>query len=400
MSSTDARPVARKNAAFRFYFAVRKNDGSLVTSWTGQDSEVSKDGGAFADCTNEATEIGSSGCGYIDLTSTEMNADAVMYKVTVTNTDALPLVVTFFPEEIGDYRCDAVQISGDTTAADNLEAYTDGTSKIPVNLVQIEGVTIEGATTGRLDVNTETIADAAITSDTISANAIGATQIATGAITSAKFAAGAINAAAIADGAIDRATFAADTGLQSVRSNTAQAGAAGSITLDASASATNDLYKYSLIYLTGGTGAGQARICSAYNGTTKVATVSVNWATNPSSDTTFAIIPLAAISSNLVLVNGDDPSEYTFKADMVAVDGGGFDSSQPQFGVNLVTVNGSNIDGKSPLQALRYIAAACAGIVSGAGTATETLLGLDGVTERLEATVDASGNRTAITYDP
>lgn len=112
MASTDARPVPRKNAAFRFYFAIRKNDGTLITSWSGADSEVSIDGAGFSDCTNEATEIGSSGCGYIDLTSSEMNGDAVIYKVTVTNTGALPLVVTFFPEEAGDYRADVTHFGG------------------------------------------------------------------------------------------------------------------------------------------------------------------------------------------------------------------------------------------------------------------------------------------------
>ena len=50
---------------------------------------------------------------------------------------------------------------------------------------------------------------------------LGASDLAAAAITAAKFGAGAINAAAIADGAIDRATFAADTGLQTIRSNTA-----------------------------------------------------------------------------------------------------------------------------------------------------------------------------------
>jgi hypothetical protein len=41
----------------------------LITSWTGADSQVSKDGAAYAACTNEATEIGSSGTGYIELTA-------------------------------------------------------------------------------------------------------------------------------------------------------------------------------------------------------------------------------------------------------------------------------------------------------------------------------------------
>lgn len=111
MAATDARPVPRKNAAFRHYFAIRKNDGTLITSWTGADSEISLDGAAFSDCTNEATEIGSSGCGYIDLTSSEMNADAVLLKITVTNTGALPLVFTLYPEESGDYRIDTSSLA-------------------------------------------------------------------------------------------------------------------------------------------------------------------------------------------------------------------------------------------------------------------------------------------------
>jgi len=71
------------------------------------------------------------------------------------------------------------QISGDSTAADNLEAALDGTG----------GVTL---------------------SATLGANAIAATSIATGAITNAKFAAGAIDAAAIAADAITAAKIAAD----------------------------------------------------------------------------------------------------------------------------------------------------------------------------------------------
>lgn len=107
-------------------------------------------------------------------------------------------------------------------------------------------------------------------------------------------AANVVTATAIADAAIDRATFAADTGLQSVRSNTAQAGASTSITLDASASATTDFYINHLVLLTGGTGVGQARYITAYNGTTKVATVSA-WATNPDNTSTFALLAGDAI---------------------------------------------------------------------------------------------------------
>ncbi|HPS55154.1 MAG TPA: hypothetical protein PLP05_06125 [Sedimentisphaerales bacterium] len=112
MASTDARPIPRKNTAYRHYFAIRKSDGTLITTWAGQDSKVAVDGASFADATSEATEIDTSGCGYIDLTAGEMNGDAVVLKVTVTNTGALPYIVTFFPEESGDLRSNITQILG------------------------------------------------------------------------------------------------------------------------------------------------------------------------------------------------------------------------------------------------------------------------------------------------
>lgn len=100
----------------------------------------------------------------------------------------------------------------------------------------------------------------------------------------------ATNVSNVASGAIIRASFAADTGLQSIRSNTAQAGAATSITLDAAASSVTDFYKNALIVITGGIGLLQARLCTAYDGTTKIATVGNAWATNPNSSSTFAVM--------------------------------------------------------------------------------------------------------------
>ena len=48
--------------------------------------EISKDGGAFAACSNTFSEIGN-GVYNIDLTSTEMNADMVALKFTATGAD-------------------------------------------------------------------------------------------------------------------------------------------------------------------------------------------------------------------------------------------------------------------------------------------------------------------------
>src|SRR6185312_8163749 len=98
----------------------------------------------------------------------------------------------------------------------------------------------------------------------------------------------------IASGGITRASFAADTGLQTIRSNTAQAGASTTITLDASASATDSFYNWNEIYITGGTGAGQCREILGYVGATKVATVRA-WTTNPDNTSTFAIRPAISV---------------------------------------------------------------------------------------------------------
>jgi hypothetical protein len=94
MASGDATPFPVKNQAYRVTFPIFDADGDLVTAAGALDSEVSKDGGTFADCTNEATEIAtSSGMYYLDLTATEMNADTVAVIVKSTGGKTTPLVL-------------------------------------------------------------------------------------------------------------------------------------------------------------------------------------------------------------------------------------------------------------------------------------------------------------------
>lgn len=143
MASTDARPVPRKNTAYRCYFPILDADGDPVTGATALDSEVSIDGGAFADCTNEATEIGSTGLYYLDLTAGEMNGDGVVVRVQTSTAGAKTTTLVFYPEEPGDIRADAVMISGDATAADNLEAAADGTG-YPLGGVLFTGIASYG----------------------------------------------------------------------------------------------------------------------------------------------------------------------------------------------------------------------------------------------------------------
>lgn len=177
MASTDARPLPLKNTAYRVTFPILDADGDLVTGAAGLDSEISKDGGTFADCTNEATEIAtSSGMYYLDLTSTEMNADTVALIVKTSTSGAKTTPIVLYPVEGGDIDVDVTYVNG--------SAVSTSSAQLGVNVVNAAG-TAWGS------------------------GAITAASIATGAITSAKFAAGAIDAAAIAADAIGSSELAA-----------------------------------------------------------------------------------------------------------------------------------------------------------------------------------------------
>src|SRR3954468_8722561 len=121
MASSDALPIPRKNAAYRVYFPILKNDGTIITGWTSAAATISKDGATSASTTNTPTEIASSwGIGYLDLTSTEMNCDCLALKVTVTNTSALPQVLVLYPIEDVDIRANVVDWSGSAVASPNV----------------------------------------------------------------------------------------------------------------------------------------------------------------------------------------------------------------------------------------------------------------------------------------
>lgn len=266
MASTDARPVPIKNTAFRAVFPILDADGDLVTGATGLDSEVSKDQGTFADCTNEATEIAtSSGMYYLDLTSTEMNADCVAVIVKTSTSGAKTTVLVFYPVEAGDIDVDVTAWNGTAVSSpatagipevnvkniNNVSASSvttvnanQGTTQ-PINftgtgasalaksdMVDVAGAAVSTSTaqlgvnvvnfggsagtfaSGRPEVNTTHAAgtawgSGAITAAAIASNAITSAKIASGAITSTGIAASAIGASQLATGAITNAKFAA-----------------------------------------------------------------------------------------------------------------------------------------------------------------------------------------------
>lgn len=102
-------------------------------------------------------------------------------------------------------------------------------------------------------------------------------------------------------GPLMRGCAFAESVLATAHSGTAAAGAANTITLAGTASAVDNAYRGMLIRITGGTGSGQQRIITAYNGTTKVATVSPAWVTPPTGTSTYSIdaqVSYAPVSQN------------------------------------------------------------------------------------------------------
>lgn len=182
MASTDAKPVPQKNVAYRVTFPILDADGDLVTGATGLDSEISKDAGTFADCTNEATEIAtSSGMYYLDLTSTEMNADCVCIIVKTSSSGAKTTPIILYPEEAGDIRVNVTQFGGSNG--------TFSSGRPEVNMTHAAGTAW---------------ASGAIVSGAFASGAIGAGAIATDAIGAAELAADAVTE--IAGGVWDLAT--------------------------------------------------------------------------------------------------------------------------------------------------------------------------------------------------
>lgn len=105
---------------------------------------------------------------------------------------------------------------------------------------------------------------------------------------------------ALAAGRVDAVT--------NIRSATCQAGSiASNIVLDAAASGVNDIYKWALIFLTGGTGAGQCRTINGYTGSTKTATIFPNWTIIPDATTTFTLIPFNEVDLGGWLGNSVNP---------------------------------------------------------------------------------------------
>ena len=154
-----------------------------------------------------------------------------------------------------------------------------------------------------------------------------------------------------------------------------QAATSTTITIRDYASAVDDTYLCNIVTILAGTGRGQARLVSTYNGTTKVITIcGDNWVTTPDATSVYALIPYGASCVGCVT---DDALAQMVAANIAGITDGSYDQQEM----------------------IRIMFAALSGKSSGGGTTTLKHRDSGDAKDRITATVDANGNRTAMTLD-
>src|SRR3990167_7163662 len=250
----------KKNATFTVTFPIYDNDGDLVTAAAALDSEVSKDGGTFTDCTNEAAEIAtSSGLYTLSLTATEMNADIVATITKTSTTDAKTAVNVMYTA-----TRQLVDLAFPTTSGRSID--TTATGAVGVDFDNVEGT-------------------------------LDAAEIGTGAITAAKFAAGAIDAAAIATGAIDADALAADavTEIRALETGTSDAGGSTTTIVDAARTEADDVHIGKWIMFTSGAVANQVRLITDFVAATDTTTFAPPTTASIGAGITYEFLPAGAV---------------------------------------------------------------------------------------------------------
>jgi hypothetical protein len=236
MAATDARLTAKRATALRVIFPILDADGDLVTGATGLDSEVSKDQGTFADCTNEAVEIATaSGIYYLDLTLTEMTADCSVVQVKTSSLGAKTTVLILY--------------------TNGVHVATDGLDSNAITDAAFAGLGLE---VGNYLLDADP-ADHDIV-DTI--------------------------------GELINDIQSSDdlTTLLGYTTGVSQGGgAANAVVLAAGASAVNDAYNGLILTILAGTGAGQTQTVVDYVGSTRTATFALNWSTPTDTTSAYAI---------------------------------------------------------------------------------------------------------------
>jgi hypothetical protein len=224
---------------------------------------------------------------------------------------------------------------------------------------------------------------------------------------------------------------------QSIVTRIAQAtgGGVATITLDALASGVDDFYKGQIIAVCGGQGAGQARACYAYNGTTCQASIRPAWATPPNNTSWFSILNVgsavvaamedidfsATMKTSLDTIGDTVVSDiHTDVADVhtdvgtaianIGTVGGYVDTEVAAIkavtdtltlGAIADAVHDEAVEGAvTNRQSMRLILAALAGKTSEAVAGTMVIRDANDTADRITATMDANRYRTGVVLNP
>lgn len=178
MASTDATPLPIKNTALRITFGMWLTTGLINSGAAGLDSEVSIDGGTYADCTNEATEIAtSSGSYYLDLTAGETNGDTIAIQVKSSTTNAITYKITIYPSSGSKFQVNATQVGSQTASASGTVTFPNATLASTTNITAGTITTVTNLTNAPTNGDlTSTMKASVTTAATASTPTIASTQ--------------------------------------------------------------------------------------------------------------------------------------------------------------------------------------------------------------------------------
>ncbi len=185
-----------------------------------------------------------------------------------------------------------------------------------------------------------------------------------------------------------------------IATGTAQSGTATSIRLASDTSGLSNFGVPCRLDIIAGTGANQGgRLGFAFNGDTKDLSVEPPFVITPDNTSVYKTTSIAPPHADLFLTNhttvGTFGGDIASPADVVDE----FMARSTEFAEDMFDLTDGVETALTLREALRLIVAASAGKISGGATTTVTIRNIGDTKNRIVATVDADGNRSAITTD-
>jgi len=313
--------IAYNAAGMDISLIVEKTDGTsavtAITLTTGGTSDWTHKDGGYYEVEITAAQNAEEGIAYLrGICTGVLPFESPRYDIVKAN------IYDSLIKGTDTLQVDAIEVSGDSTAADNLELDYDGTGYDKSNstigtctsttdmrgtdsantvVPDVAGTaaTLHGVTDGiinTIDGKVDTI-DGNVDSILVDTGTDGVLLATTA--TSAQLVDNVWDEVLtgvshnVGDSSGKRLREMFDAGFY--EEETAQSGAAETITLATTADSNNDFYNMMVIHIIDGTGIGQSRTLYNYNGTTKIANVCENWVITPDNTSKYIISAHACV---------------------------------------------------------------------------------------------------------